>query len=89
MPPKFQRALLPESGSLSPPLVIKCCGLTLVQVDIVLSLLLVPRAVVSGALEDVSPIPDVMPNGHLLQPAVGVAHGPPGLPDPAWGRAHL
>ena len=56
-------------------------GLTLVQVDIVLPLLLVSRAVVSGALEDVSPVPDVMPDGHLLQPAVRVAHGPPGLPD--------
>lgn len=40
--------------------------LTLIQVDIILPLLLVPRAVVSGALEDVSPVSDVMPNGHLL-----------------------
>lgn len=28
MPPKFQRALLPESGCLSSPLIIKCCCLT-------------------------------------------------------------
>lgn len=41
-------------------------SLTLIQVDVVLPLLLVPCAVVSGALEDVSPVPDVMPNGHLL-----------------------
>lgn len=40
--------------------------LTLIQVDIILPLLLVPCAVVSGALEDVSPVSDVMPDGHLL-----------------------
>ena len=64
-------------------------GLTLVQVDIVLPLLLVSRAVVSGALEDVSPVPDVMPDGHLLQPAVRVAHGPPGLPDLGEVESHM
>jgi len=63
---KFQRALLPESGCLPPPFIIKRCGLTLIQVDIILPLLLVPCAVVSGALEDVSPVSDVVPNGHLL-----------------------
>lgn len=66
MPSKFQRTLLPESRCLPPPLIIKCCGLTLIQVDVVLPLLLVPCAVVSGALEDVSPVSNVMPNGHLL-----------------------
>lgn len=40
--------------------------LTLIQVDVVLPLLLVPCAVVSRALEDVSPVSNVMPNGHLL-----------------------
>ena len=40
--------------------------LTFIQVDVVLPLLLVPCAVVSGTLEDVSPVSDVMPNGHLL-----------------------
>lgn len=40
--------------------------LTLIQVDIILPLLLVPCAVVAGALEDVSPVSDVVPNGHLL-----------------------
>lgn len=40
--------------------------LTFIQVDVVLPLFLVPCAVVSGALEDVSPISDVMSNGHLL-----------------------
>lgn len=89
MPAKFQRALLPVSGGLPPPLIVKCCGFTLIQVDVVLPLLLVPCAVVSGALQDVSPVSDVMPDGHLLQPAVRVPDGPPSLPDPAWGRAHL
>lgn len=44
----------------------KTGSLTFIQVDVVLPLFLVPCAVVSGALEDVSPIPNVMPNGHLL-----------------------
>lgn len=66
MPPKFQRALLPESGCLSSPLIIKCCCLTFIQIDVVLPFFLVPGAVVSGALEDVSPVPNVMPDGHLL-----------------------
>lgn len=61
--------------------------LTLIQVDIVLPLLLVPRAVVSGALQDVSPVSDVMPNGHLLQPTVRVPYSPPSLPDLGGGRA--
>lgn len=84
MPSEFQRALLPEPGCLPPPLVVKCCGLTLIQVDVVLPLLLVPCAVVAGTLEDVGPVPDVMPNGHLLQSTVRVPHGPPSFPDPAW-----
>lgn len=61
--------------------------LTFVQVDVVLPLLLVPCAVVSGALQDVSPVSDVMPNGHLLQSTVRVPHGPPSLPDLGRGRA--
>lgn len=66
MPSKFQRALLPESRGLPPPFIIECCGLTFIQIDVVLPFFLVPCAVVSGALEDVSPVSDVMPNGHLL-----------------------
>lgn len=56
-------------------------GLTLIHVDVVLPLLLVARAVVAGALHDVCPLPDVVPDRHLLQAAVRVPHGPPGLTD--------
>lgn len=89
MSAKLQGTLLPESGCLPPPLVIKSCSLTLIKVDIVLPLLLVPRAVVPRALQDVSPIPDVMPDGHLFQATVRIPDSPPSLPDPAWCRAHL
>lgn len=61
--------------------------LTLIQVDVVLPLLLVACAVVPGALQDVSPVPDVMADGHLLESTVRVPDGPPRLPDlGGWGR---
>lgn len=66
MPSELQRTLLPESGCLPSPFIIKGCGLTFIQVDVVLPFFLVPCAVISGALEDVSPVPNVMADGHLL-----------------------
>lgn len=66
MPSELQRTLLPESGGLPSPFIIKGCGLTFIQVDVVLPFFLVPCAVISGALEDVSPVPNVMADGHLL-----------------------
>ena len=70
MPSKLQRTLLSESGCLPSPFIIEGHGLTFVQVDVVLPFFLVPCAVISGALEDVSPVPNVMADGHLLQTTV-------------------